>query len=75
MDIRGAGPLVEPVEMRNDTGNMTHEVEVDEIRFFGDEIKEKNGNLRIMYNNVNGLKINEYMKSTMIDKYEKKKKY
>ena len=74
MDIRGAGPLVEPVEMRNDTGNMTHEVEVDEIRFFGDEIKEKNGNLRIMYNNVNGLKINEFMKSKLFEEYERKKK-
>ena len=46
----------------------------EEIEFFGDRLGNRNGCLRIMYNNVNGLKINEYMKSTMIDKYKKKKK-
>ena len=31
-------------------------------------------NLRVLYNNINGLKIKEFLKSKAIDKYERKKK-
>jgi len=42
----------------------------DNVVFFGDKIGNRDGNLRIMYNNVNGLKVNEFLKSKAIEKYE-----
>ena len=44
----------------------------EEIMVFG-EIKTRNGQFRIMYNNVNGLKVNDFLKSKVRKKYEKKK--
>ena len=45
-----------------------------EIRFFGDILGQRNGNLRVVYNNVNGLKIKDFMKCKMMEKYENQKK-
>ena len=45
----------------------------EDIVVFGDKIGKRNGALRIMYNNVNGLKVNDFIKSKVIGKYEKKK--
>lgn len=42
--------------------------------FFGDDLEKKKGDLRVMYNNVNGLKISEFLKMRMSDKVNKKKK-
>ena len=44
------------------------------LKFFGDKIGNRNGNIRIMYNNINGLKINDFLKSKVIGKIERKKK-
>ena len=37
--------------------------ETDNENFCGDDMGPKNKNLRIFYNNVNGLNINEFMKT------------
>ena len=42
--------------------------------FWGDELKEREGTLRIMYNNVNGLKIGDFIKMKINDKINKKNK-
>ena len=42
--------------------------------FWGDDLKEKDGNLRVMYNNVDGLKIKDFLKAKMKDKYDRKSK-
>ena len=42
----------------------------DNVVFFGNKIGNRDGNLRIMYNNVNGLKVNEFLISKAIEKHE-----
>ena len=42
--------------------------------FWGDDLKEKDGNLRVMYNNVDGLKIKDFLKAKMKEKYDRKSK-
>ena len=46
----------------------------EENDLFGDKLGNRNSNLRILYNNVNGLKINDFLKSKVKDSYEKKTK-
>ena len=47
---------------------------VDEENFFGNKMGNRNRNLRILYNNVNGLKINDFLKSKVAESYEKRTK-
>ena len=42
-------------------------------KFWGDKLSNRNGNLRIVYNNVNGLKINEFIASKIKRRINRKK--
>ena len=44
-----------------------------DVGFFGNDLEEKGGNLRIMYNNVDGLKIGDFIKMKISDKIQKEK--
>ena len=66
-NTREAGSLVASDSW---TGNNDNAKDI----FFGDEMGRRDGNLRIIYNNVNGLKVKDFLKSKAIEKYEKKKK-
>jgi len=52
-----AGEEGSPVEVE------TNKEEMDNEKCWGDDMGPKNKNLRIFYNNVNGLNINEFMKT------------
>ena len=54
--------------------NVNMEFSVDEENFFGNKMGNRNVNLRILYNNVNGLKINDFLKSKVAESYEKRTK-
>ena len=66
-NTREKGSLVEAERWTGNKGN------VDTV-FFGDKMGERDGNLRIIYNNVNGFKVKDFLKSKVIEKHEKRKK-
>ena len=56
--------------MRGETDTPSGDINV----FWGDDLKEKDGNLRVMYNNVDGLKIKDFLKAKMKENYDRKSK-